>query len=262
MSELKLNINYSTNEGLVISPSELIEMYLTGIPLCYPDGSVISFNSIKQKIQSAQENVENYLSIKIKKQKIIEEADFIREEFFRWGYIKTIFPIMQPLSLDGYINEVQQVHYPKEWLNINKGNDSTKFRNLYLIPNTSGSAQQTQNSFIFTGISPHIGFFGTDFIPNYWRMEYCTGWDKVPQLIIDVIAKMAAIQILAIAGDIVFGAGVGNSSISIDGISQNFSTTKGQNGAFSGRIKQFTQEYNEDIKKLKAEYLGIMFKMM
>lgn len=262
MGELKLNINYSINEGLVISPSELIELYLTGIPLCYPDSSSISNDTIRQKIIAAQSTIENFLSIKMKKQKIDETADFVKTEFFRWGYIKTIFPIMKPLSLKGFINNVQQVSYPADWLSINRGNDSTKFRNLHLIPNTSGGAVQTQNAFVFSGITPHMGFFGADFIPNYWKIEYCTGWDKVPQVLIDAVAKLAAIQILAIAGDLIFGPGVGNQSISIDGISQNYSTTKGQGGAFAGRIKQYQSEFNQTWKDLIAEYRGIMFKMM
>jgi hypothetical protein len=262
MPQFKLDISYSKNEGLVISPSELIDMYLTGIPLCYPDGGSISPDSIKQKILSAQKQIENVLSIKLAKQKVFETADFIREEFFRWGYIKTVFPIMTPLSLDGYINNVQQVHYPKQWLSCMRGTDTTKFRNLYLIPNTEGGAVMTQNAFVFSGITPHMGFFGTDFIPNYWRVNYCTGWDNIPMELISALGKAAAIPLLAIAGDLIFGAGIGNSSISIDGISQTYSTTKGQGGAFAGRIKQYTEEFNNEWLELKAEYRGLMFKNM
>lgn len=262
MPQYKLDISYSKDEGLVISPSELIDMYLTGIPLCYPDGGSISMDTIKQKIKANQKQIENILSIKMAKQKITETSDFIREDFFRWGYVKAVFPIHEPISLNGYINNVHQVSYPKEWLSVMRTNDSTKFRNLHLIPNTAGGAVMTQNAFVFSGITPHMGFFGTDFIPNYWRMEYCTGWDKVPMDLIDAVGKASAIQILAIAGDLIFGAGIGNQSISIDGISQTYSTTKGQAGAFSGRIKQYAEEFNSNWENLKAEYRGLMFKML
>lgn len=265
MAELKLDISYSKNEGLAISPSELIDMYLTGIPLCYPDGRSISKDSIKQKIAAAQKRIENLLSIKFAKQKIEETNDFIREEFFTWGYIKTTFPIMEIISLNGFINNIQQINYPKEWLSITRNNDSTKFRNLFLIPNTGGrgdGATMSQNSFAYTGITPHLGFAGANFIPNYWRVEYCTGWDKIPMELIDAVGKLVAIQILAIAGDLILGAGIGNQSISIDGISQSYSTTKGQGGAFAGRIKQYIEEFNTTWAELKAEYYGIMFKIM
>jgi hypothetical protein len=259
MGSLTLNIKYNRNEGLVISPSELIELYLSGIPLCYPDGSKIGMNSIKQKIQNSQKQLENFLSIKLRKQIIWESSDFIRNEFTSWGYIKTIFPIIEPLSLLGHINEVRQVSYPKSWLSVKRSNDKTKFRNLYLIPNTKGGAQMTNHAFVFSGITPHLGFFGTNYIPNYWRIKYCTGFDKVPQDLISAIAKHSAIQILAIAGDLVFGAGIGNQSISIDGISQSYSTTKGNQGAFGGRIKQYIEELKEELLSLKAEYRGVMF---
>lgn len=263
MSTMTLKVKYNVNEGLVISPSSLIELYLTGIPLCYPDGSTLSMETIKQKIEVAQKQLENYLSIKLKKQIIWENHDFIRNEFHRWGYIKTVFPIKEPLALQGYINNIKQVNYPESWLSIKRGNDPTKFRNLYLIPNTQGGAQMTQHAFIFSGITPHLGFFGTDFIPNYWRLKYCTGWDKCPADLVDAVAKAAAIQILAITGDLIYGAGVGNQSISIDGISQSYSTTKsGGGGAFSGRIKQYADELGSQLQNLRAEYYGIRFNVL
>lgn len=263
MGAISLNIKYNKNEGLVISPSELVQLYLAGIPLCYPDGTVLTMDAIKHQIEAATKEVEHFLSIKIKKQIIWDNHDFIREEFFRWGYIKTTFPIMEPIVLQGHINNVKQVDYPQDWLSIKRGNDSTKFRNLYLIPNTSEGAAMTNHAFVFSGITPHMGFFGTDYIPNYWRVKYCTGWDKCPADLVDAIAKLAAIQILAIVGDLVFGAGIGNQSISIDGISQSYSTTKGGGkGAFSGRIQQYIDEADKMFDKLKAEYLGIRFKMM
>lgn len=262
MGSLTLNIRFNRNEGLALSPSELIDLYLAGIPLCYPDGTKITMDSIKQKILNAQKQVENYLSVKLKKQVIWESHDFIRNEFTSWGYIKTVFPITEPLKLNGHINEVKQTSYPKDWISVKRGNDKTKFRNLYLIPNTKGGATMTNHSLVYSGITPHLGFFGTNYIPNYWRVKYITGWDKIPIEIVSVIGKFVAVQILAIAGDLVFGAGIGNQSISIDGISQSYSTTKGNQGAFGGRIKQYTEELVNELKDLRAEYYGMRFNVM
>ena len=260
---MTFKVKYSRNEGLVISPSSLIDLYLTGIPLCYPDGTTLSMDTIKQKIEVAQKELEHYLSIKLKKQIIWETSDFIRNEFFRWGYIKTVFPIKEPMALQGHINNIKQVDYPESWLSVKRGNDQTKFRNLYLIPNTKGDAQMTQHAFVFSGITPHLGFFGTDFIPNYWRIKYCTGWDKCPPELVDAVAKAAAIQILAITGDLIYGAGIGNQNISIDGISQSYSTTKGGgNGAFQGRVKQYADELGAQLENLKAEYYGMRFNVL
>jgi len=263
MGAIKLDIKYNKKEGLVIAPSELLQLYLAGIPLCYPDGTTLSMETIKHYIEVAQDEIEKFLSIKIKKQVIWGNHDFNREEFFRWGYIKTVFPIMEPLALQGHINNIKQVDYPDSWLSIKRGNDPTKFRNLYLIPNTKGGATMTNHAFIFSGITPHLGFFGTSYIPNYWRVKYCTGWDKCPPDIVDAVAMAAAIQILAITGDLIYGAGIGNQSISIDGISQSYSTTKGGGaGAFSGRIKQYMDDLAKKLEALKAEYYGIRFNVL
>lgn len=265
MPSITLQIKYGKSEGLVINPSDLSELYLNGIPLCYPNGGKITDETIKQKILSSQKQLESFLSIKLYKQVVTENKDFIREEFKNWGYVKTTFPISKPLELQGYINEVKQVDYPSEWLSVKKGNDTTKFRNLFLIPNTDGGAVMTQHAFVFSGITPHMGFFGTNFIPNYWNIKYCSGWDSndIPYDLVDAVAKHAAIQVLAISGDLVFGAGIGNQSISIDGISQTYSTTKGGGkGAFSGRIGQYAEELAEQLKNLKGEYYGITFKTM
>jgi len=265
MPTVNLKITYNKNEGLVISPSDLVNLYLTGIPLCYPNGGSISEETIKQKILAAQQELEDYLSIKLVKQVIEESQDFIREEFKQWGFIKTVFPIFEPLKLNGMINNIQQVNYPPEWLSIKRSNDKTKFRNLFLIPNTEGGAAQTQHAFVFSGITPHMGFFGTNYIPNYWRVEYISGWDadEMPHDLIDTVAKYAAIQMLAIIGDLIYGAGIGNQSISLDGISQTYSTTKGGGkGAFSGRTAQYAEELANRLKLLRGEYLGLMFKTL
>ena len=265
MSEVKLNISYEVDEGLVINPSELYSLYLNGIPLCYPNGGEINEETIKQKIKNSQRQIENFLSIKLIEQEVEDNQDFVKEEYKQWGYIKGTWPIKEPIALKGYINEVKQVDYPKEWLSIKRTTDKLVNRNLFLIPNTEGGAEMTQHSFIFSGITPHMGFFGTNYIPNYWRMQYVTGWNEndMPDELIDVVAKLASVQVLAITGDLIYGAGIGNQSISIDGISQTYSTTKGGGkGAFAGRIQQYTEELQTEFKRLKAEYLGVRFRAM
>lgn len=265
MPKFSLNIEFNKNGGLVMSPSNLQNLYLAGIPLCYPNGGKVSQELIKQKLLSAQKYIENFLSIKLNKQIIEEEQDFNRQEFTSWGYIRTVFPINHAKKLEGRINNISQITYPESWLSVKDSTDTTSFRNLHIIPNTKGAAEQNQYSVVYSGISPTVGYFGAQSIPNYWRVTYCTGWDieDLPYDILDVIGKIAAIQVLAITGDLIFGAGVGNQSISIDGISQTYSTTKGGGkGAFAGRIEQYKNELEQSLRDLKAEYVGIMFRVV
>jgi len=266
MTTLTLTIEYSKNEGLVLSPSDLQNLYLSGIPICFPaTGGRISQETIKQKIAAAQKYIENVLSIKLQKQLIIEEQDFNRQEFHQWGYIRTVYPIVVPKLLEGRINDIIQITYPENWLSIKNGNDPVNFRNMHIIPNTKGPAEQNAYSVVYSGLSPALGYFGAGYIPNYWKANYGTGWeaDEIPIDIIDAIGKHAAIQMLAIIGDLLYGPGIGNQSVSLDGISQTYSTTKsGGKGAFSGRVDQYKSELEQSVKDLKAEYLGIMFRVV
>lgn len=256
---LTLNVNYNKSEGLVLSPSDLIQQYLHGIPLCYSDGRQLDYSTITQKLKSVQKQIESLLSIKLQKQIVQENHDFSREEFKQWGFVKAIFPVNEAYKLEGTINNITQVNYPKDWLSVKRTTDTTVHRNVYLIPNTSGGAVMTQNSFIFSGITPHLGFFGANYIPNYWRLTYCTGWDVVPDDILDAIGKLTAIQILGILGDVLLGIGITSSSISLDGLSQSLTNTKGSGGLFGSRIKQYSEELARELPNLRYEYKGITF---
>lgn len=236
-----------------------------GIPMCSNDGRKLSPTSISQHILSAQSLVENLFSIKLTKQVIEENRDFIRQEFMSWGYIKTMYPISYIDNLEGWINDVCQITYPKEWLSIKRNSSVAIYRNIYLIPNTGSKegAHMTNNSLIYNGISPHLGWFGQSYIPNYWRTRYVTGWDKIPADLFDFVAKLAAINVLAIIGDVLYGIGLTSISISLDGVSQNTPLTRSaQGGLFAGRIKTYIDQMNEILPILKSKYRGIVFEIL
>lgn len=263
MASLQLTIIYGTNVDMVISPEELKDKYLSGIPMCGSDGKQLSNNMIAQHIQVAQTTLENMFSIKMTRQVIYESRDFIREEFANWGFVRTMYPIVDLKTLDGYLNDVAQVHYPMEWCSIKKSTQVAIFRNVELIPNTGSGAVMTQNSFMYTGITPHLGFYGSKFIPNYWRLKYITGWEKVPIDLLDFIAKAAAINVLGIIGDILYGVGLTSINITLDGVSQNTPLTRSANGGiFAGRIKQYVEEMNRVFPALKNQYRGIPFDVL
>lgn len=266
MPSLRLKIQYNKNMELIMSPTELRENYLFGIPMCSNDGTKMSSSSIMQYILSAQTLVENLFSIKFIKQVIEENRDFVRQEFLSWGYIRTMYPIDYIDNLEGWINDVCQITYPKEWLSIKKQESIAVYRNVYLIPNTGskGGATMTQNSLVYNGLSPHLGWFGQTYIPNYWRPRYITGWDKIPADLFDFVAKAAAVNVLAVIGDVLYGIGITSVSISLDGVSQNTPLTRsGQGGLFAGRIKTYIDDMNERLLPvLKSKYRGISFEVL
>lgn len=265
MPNLTLSIQYNKNTNAAISPTELRERYLFGIPVCSGDGRKMSNSAIEQHILSAQTKVENMFSVKLNKQVIEENRDFIRQEFMSWGYIRTMYPIVYIDNLEGWINDICQITYPKEWLSIKKQESVAVYRNLYLIPNTGSKngATMTQNSLIYNGLSPHLGWFGQSYIPNYWRPRYITGWDNIPADLMDFMAKIASINILSVLGDILYGVGITSLQVSLDGVSQSTPLARsGQGGLFSGRIKQYVDDLERMLPDLKSKYRGISFEVL
>ena len=267
MPSLRLKITYNKNEGMLMSPTELMEKDLFGIPTCKTDGRKISPSSIKHQIEVAQKRIENIFSIKLKKQVIKESRDFVREEFNRWGYVRSMYPIAYISSLKGYINEACQTEYPHEWLVIKKLASVAIYRNVHLIPNSSSvhGAKMNQTSLIYNGISPHLSWFGQSYIPNYWRLKYITGWDddEIPEDLIDLIGKFAAINTLSVIGSYLYGVGLSSISVSLDGVSQNTPLSRGgKYGLFNDRIQMYLDDIQAMMESMKSVYRGITFEVL
>jgi hypothetical protein len=265
MPSLSFRVAYSKNQGLVLSPSEIIEGYLHGIQLCYQDGRSYPLSSVTRFIKSAQEAVENSFSIKLQKQIVEESRDFVRTEWVSWGFVKTTYPINEALRLSGNINRTEQMVYPKQWLSTKSSSDGPKamFRQLYVIPSPDSAVQFTQQSIYYSNFIRGIGFFSSSYIPNYWKIKYCTGFDVIPHDLLDIIGKLTAIQVLAQLGDILLGVGLSSLSISLDGVSQSTSTTRsGSGGLFAGRIKQYAEELKEQVANARMFYCGLTLDVM
>ena len=216
-------------------------------------------------IRTAQTAVENLFSIKLNKTVIEETRDYVRQEFMSWGFIRTMYPIAYIDNLEGWINGVCQITYPREWLSIKRQEYVAIYRNNYLIPNTGNKdgAHMTQNSLIYNGLSPHLGWFGQTYIPNYWRPRYVTGWDVIPADLMDLVAKYAALNVLAVIGDVLYGIGITSINITLDGVSQSTPLSRsGQGGLFAGRMKQYVDDIDRMMPSMRSKYRGIAFEVV
>lgn len=268
MSQLVINTSWNTFSGkdaLVLSVSEFRDSWLWGIPTSSINGGELSDNTIKNKILQAQQFVENFLGVKLMKQYVEESQDFISENFYTWGYIKTNWPINKPLGLQGRLNEQTIITYPKEWLCTQKDNSSLASNitnNLYIIPNGMNAVAV---SYLAVTFSQWFGFHGARIIPNYWFIKYCTGFDTVPNDIIRLIGLLAAVDVLMLIElgvGIFAGAGssfgMASSSLSLDGMSQSVSKMNGGN-IFQNRLKAHVDEIKTTMAQLKYSYGGIRF---
>lgn len=115
------------------------------------------------------------------------------------------------------------------------------------------------------GPASYGGIFGQgwnleDIIPNGWRLSYVAGFapGSVPVEIVDAIGKLAVMGPLAIAGDLLGGAGVSSRSLGIDGLSQSVGLVRsGQGGIYGARMSAYQAELDKAMPLLRAAYRGL-----
>jgi len=258
MPTIQYQVLSSKNDGLPISPSELISQYFFGISLKNKEGASMSDSDIAFHIKAAVEEMEGYLNCKVMPQVITEQLDYNLSDFKSWGYIPTSYPVRCVHSLRGFLGKVEQVIYPKQWLSARSTSDGLQyFRQVFLIP-TAGVSPDGQDTAIFNGVSPHLGWFGSKNIPNYWTISYVTSFDRIPEDIMKAIGKLAAIDIFHQLGDIILGAGIASQSLGIDSLSQSISTTSSAtNAGYGARVTGYVDDLKRTLPILKSKYDGI-----
>lgn len=241
----------------VLSPSELKSLYLYGIKVQEKNGTEMSDQTIETYIRSAQKQVEGYLNLKLNKQVIEERLTFNREDFMNYNYLQTSYPVKKPYRIQGWLAQTKQVEYPEEWLISRETTDGETFhRRVHLVP--VGST--TGNVLTFSGLQPYLGMTGRAFIPDYWKVAYVTGFDRVPEDILMVIGKFASMLIFHQLGDIILGAGIANMSLGVDGLSQSIGTTSSAtNAGYGARIQGYLTDLKLELPRLKDKYCGYVF---
>lgn len=266
MAELVLKTSFNKDTSLVISPEQIKREYLFGLDL-NRYGETMGDEVFIRAIKSAQDKIEELLQLKLVHQIYWEDKHFWSEDWKAWGYIPTQFPVRCPIEVAGWLGSIRQTLYPREWLSVKTTKDSQYLhRMLYMVPNVNSTHNQLV---VFQGILPNINYMANRQIPNYWRIVYTTGFDigKIPKTILDVIGKLATIDVLSVASDAMMPyPGVASTNISLDGLSQNLSTVaNAQSGIFGARITQYANDLtgkdgkSGELKRLWDTYSAIPF---
>lgn len=261
MPQIQYSIKYKKNEGLVMTPEELLALYFYGIPLAAKDGTTMSMDTIRFHIKSAQQEIEKFLEIRLNIQLVDQTVDYFRDDYWnKFPIIKTKLPVKQPLSLMGFLNGVEQIRYPREWMNVKKDSEGHYFKKINIIP--TGAVTGTSGSVLLSGITAYYGLTAYNDLPNYFSVQYITGYDSdhIPFDVIDLVGKFSAIKLFAVLGELPIGPGLSSVSLSIDGLSQSLGSTKsGSTSAYSARINQYIKDVDETFKRLKQFYKSVNF---
>ena len=265
MSSLNYTVKYKKNTGLVMSPTELRDLYFYGVQIRSKDGSEIPTYVWETQIKSAQDEIEGYLGIRFRRQLITETLTFFRDDYINnLPILNTSLPVVKPVTLVGMLNQQQQVRYPIEWLNSYQSSEDCGFaRQIHLVP--SGSVMSADTNVILVGVMNMYGLRSLPQIPNYWTVQYLTGYcpTKLPYELLDLVGKFAAIKMFHIAGDLILGAGIASQSVSIDGLSQSISSTSSAtNAGYGARILGYIKDCKETLARIKGRYRGIYFTVL
>lgn len=266
MAQLTFNIKYRKNTGLVISVVELWELFLYGIKIQGGEGSNFSDESMRFYLVAAQREIENYYNLKFIKQLADQTITYYRTDYWQtFPILQTNYPVREPLSMIGMLNKMEQIVYPQGWLfceyDTLMGQGK---RRISVVP--TGSSTRGNAEIILTGITSQVGMQRFNMIPDYWRIQYITGWDidQMPMDLINVVGMVASFGPLGIAGDLILGsAGIASQSLSIDGLSQSISTTaSATNAGYGARILQYEKQIKETTGRLKLVYDQPKFMVM
>ena len=212
--------------------------YLLGIDLKTPKGEEVDDATLQRFIDNATSMLEHYLDISITPFiGQIEDKDYRYSEYFEWGFFQlNNFPVIKINSLklsyfrdaNGDAEIVQEI--PLNWIRIENHSGIVR-----LIPNARFPANLQIGA---TGAYfPEI--LKSSFVPDLWIFDYDHGFQDgcIPVIINEAIARLAAIQVLILAGNFVLGAGIASQSLSLDGLSQSVSTTQSaENSVFSANL--------------------------
>lgn len=261
--------NYKTAEGdwgEVLTPDDIHYTYLWGVGFRASDGTPFTDEQTKFFINASLKEIGRRLNITIKKTRVAcepqrrqleKDKDYDEEESFytfnwarvqRQGFIATRKrPVSKVTKLD-LISRTEKIRSYLDCYTLDKTKGLIKFFNPPYRMNDTGRG-------IRSAVSPfRDGYFGGHL---FYSIDYIAGYesaDDVPDDLREIIAKHCAVALLNIIGDGLI-SGFSSSSLSMDGLSESFSSTQSATSAYFGaRIKVYEDEIEKYVKENKNKF--------
>nr|DAU31851.1 MAG TPA: hypothetical protein [Bacteriophage sp.] len=261
--------NYHSPEGAwgtAVTPDDCRYTYLWGTDFKATNGTYFTDEQIQFFIDEATRYLERMLNISIIKTRIkcqAEDRGFVKgtdydeeEPFYDFSYRK--------IQRYGMIQTRHRPVISVEKCELVKRDGS----NIDLLPDSAVNRQQGVIKFLKRpympsdtgrGISTAIGRYGSETFQShlFYSIDYTAGYktsDDIPSDLRQIIAKVAAISLLNVIGDGLM-SGFSSSSLSMDGISESFSSTQSATSAYFGaRIAVYQKEVENYIKDNKYRF--------
>lgn len=263
--------NYKVPEGewgTIVTPDDCRYTFLWGTDFKATNGSMFSDEQIQWFIDAAVHEMERQLNITIVKRRIksalsvesqhlvkgadydVEETpyDFSYRKIQRYGMIQTKQRPILNVTRCTLINKTESNVDLLPTVVPDKKNGVLKFLKRPYKPSDT-----------WDGISTSISRYGSETFNNhlFYAVDYDAGYetsDDVPSDLRHMIGKMAAISLLNVIGDGLM-SGFSSSSLSMDGVSESFSSTQSATSAYFGaRIAVYQKEVQEYVAQNKYKF--------
>ncbi|MCR5436140.1 MAG: hypothetical protein K6E97_03640 [Treponema sp.] len=264
--------NYKVPEGewgTIVTPDDCRYTFLWGTDFKATNGSMFTDEQIQWFIDAATREMERQLNITIKKRRIkcqdsverhhlIKGTDYDDEETpYDFAYRKIQRYGMIPTKQRPILNVTRCTL-------INKGiSDDVDLMPSTVLDKKNGIIKFLKRPFkpsdTWLGISEAISRYGAETWNNhlFYSVDYDAGFETSDDIPIDLrqmVGKMAAISLLNIIGDGLM-SGFSSSSLSMDGVSESFSSTQSATSAYFGaRIAVYQKEVQEYINANKYKF--------
>lgn len=178
--------------------------------------------------------------------RIVNAVTFRGPSAARWMNFKMpYYPLIRFDQLYGQIANTRVIDVALEWVEAHE-----KGGFVELVPYHQSSA------FNFQGLMWVEALRGPTPLPNFWNFEALVGFRNTPAVLIELVAKKAAIDILTIAGQ-AFRGGFSSQSISRDGVSESVSyTASATYGIYSATTTEYRKWIDDNLAKFKGAFRG------
>ncbi len=236
----------------ILTVAQLKSRYLFGIDITDDNGVPMPDETFNFYILTAVEWFEHQLDIKLLPTTFVEMQDYYSSDYNAFNFIHLDnYPVISVESFSViYPTGSTVIEYPAEWIRLDK-----ECGHLRIVP-TAGTLS---NMMIGQGGAylPAI-YSGLQTLPHLFQIEYTAGFERIPANILDLIGKFASMGPFDIFGDLITGAGIGNLSLSMDGLSQSITTTQSaMYGGYGSRLVSYGKQIKEQIPLLRKYYKGI-----
>lgn len=200
-----------------VSADQLKSRYLWGMSIKDENGNELPNDVLEFYIDAAQERISLLADVVINPTECIDDLDYYVYDYSQWGYLPLIHrPVISMTKLEMVFANRSIFAMPAEWIKLSKKRGTIQI--FPVLGSVVGTLIVTGN-----GAWLPIIFRRWEYAPQLWRATYIAGYaeGEVPLVIQDAIGKEACIGLSQALIDLVIGAGVGETTTVVDGVSQS-----------------------------------------